>query len=88
MDTSGNPQRIELKQNWKLISSKYIKTDGAAISVSNYNDERWYPIHRMPATVLEILQEDGVYPKFYVGQNMLNCSTGFIQTGLVVPYNI
>ena len=70
--SSGNPQRIELKQNWKLISSKYIKTDGAAISVSNYNDERWYPIHRMPATVLEILQEDGVYPNLYVGQNMLN----------------
>ena len=25
----------------------------------------------MPATVLEILQEDGVYPDLYVGKNML-----------------
>lgn len=25
----------------------------------------------MPATVLEILQEDGVYPNLYVGKNML-----------------
>jgi len=32
------------------------------ISVATYNDDSWYPIHRMPATVLEILQEDGVYP--------------------------
>jgi exo-1,4-beta-D-glucosaminidase len=25
----------------------------------------------MPATVLEILQEDGVYPNLYVGKNLL-----------------
>jgi exo-1,4-beta-D-glucosaminidase len=40
------------------------------ISLSAYNDEHWYPIHRMPATVLQILQEDGVYPDLYVGKNL------------------
>jgi exo-1,4-beta-D-glucosaminidase len=65
------PCRIELAENWKLASSKDVQTDGAAISVAIYNDERWYLIHRMPATVLEILQEDGVYPDLYTGKNLL-----------------
>jgi exo-1,4-beta-D-glucosaminidase len=69
--SSRSPQRIELIKNWKLISSKDIKTDGAAISVSSYNDDCWYPIYRMPATVLEILQEDSVYTNLYIGKNLL-----------------
>jgi len=65
------PTRIELAENWKLISSKDLQVEGATISVATYNDERWYPIHRMPATVLEILQEDGVYTDLYNGKNLL-----------------
>ncbi|MGA9294618.1 MAG: hypothetical protein WBV81_18660 [Ignavibacteriaceae bacterium] len=65
-----SPLRIELDKNWKLISSKDIKTDGSAISVTTYNDDHWYPIHRMTATVLEILQEDAVYPNLYSGKNL------------------
>jgi exo-1,4-beta-D-glucosaminidase len=68
---SSNPCRIELAENWKLMSSKDMQTDGAAISVSTYNDDHWYPIHRMPATVLEILQEDGIYTNLYFGKNLL-----------------
>ena len=67
---SGTPCRIELAENWKLMSSKDLQADGTVISVSAYNDEHWYPIHRIPATVLEILQEDGVYPDLYVGENL------------------
>ena len=44
--------------------------DGAAISKSSYDSSKWYGIARMPATVLEILQEDGVYPNLYFGKNM------------------
>ena len=43
---------------------------GAAISQADFQDANWYAIHRMPATVLEILQEDGVYPNLYFGKNM------------------
>src|ERR1035441_7779034 len=67
-----NPARIELAENWKLASATEAPADGAAISVAGYRDSRWHPIHRMPATVLEILQEDGVYSNLYVGTNMLN----------------
>ena len=68
---AGNPGRIELAENWKLSSATEAPTDGTAISVAGFKDSRWHPIHRMPATVLEILQEDGVYPNLYFGKNLL-----------------
>ena len=67
---TAKPDRIELAENWKLASATEAPSEGAAISVAGYKDSKWHPIHRMPATVLEILQEDGVYPNLYVGTNM------------------
>ena len=64
-------QRIELAENWTLASAPQVPLDGAAISIAGYNESRWHPIHRMPATVLEILQEDGVYSNLYIGTNLL-----------------
>ncbi len=66
-----NPARIELAENWKLASATEAQSEGPAISLAGYGDSRWHPIRRMPATVLEILQEDGVYPDLYVGKNLL-----------------
>ena len=37
-----------------------------------YVTKGWYPVRQVPATVLEILQEDGVYPNLYYGKNLLN----------------
>jgi exo-1,4-beta-D-glucosaminidase len=67
---TAKPDRIELAENWRLASATEAPSDGAAISVAGYKDSKWHPIHRMPATVLEILQEDGVYPNLYVGTNL------------------
>jgi exo-1,4-beta-D-glucosaminidase len=64
------PARLELAENWKLASATEAPSEGAAISVAGYKDSKWHPIRRMPATVLEILQEDGVYPNLYVGTNL------------------
>jgi exo-1,4-beta-D-glucosaminidase len=69
-EQAATPVRTELAENWKLASAKDVPAAGAAISVAGYQDVRWHPIHRMPATVLEILQEDGVYPDLYVGKNL------------------
>ncbi len=66
-----NPGRIELVENWKLASATEAPAEGAAVSVAGFKDDRWHPIHRMPATVLEILQEDGVYSNLYVGTNFM-----------------
>jgi exo-1,4-beta-D-glucosaminidase len=72
LSAAENPAQIELTENWKLASATEVQSEGAAISVAGFKDARWHPIHRMPATVLEILQEDGVYSNLYVGTNMLS----------------
>ena len=45
---------------------------GERISQSGTAMEGWYPVRQVPATVLEILQEDGVYPNLYYGENLLS----------------
>src|SRR5580704_5255613 len=65
-----SPKTIELAENWKLTSANKLQQSGAAISLLDYQDTGWHTIRRMPATVLEILEEDGVYPNLYVGKNM------------------
>ena len=68
---TGIPRKIELAADWKLASAAEVRVGGAEVSAAGYEDAGWHPIHRMPATVLEILQEDGVYPDLYVGKNLL-----------------
>jgi exo-1,4-beta-D-glucosaminidase len=68
---TGTPWKIELAADWKLASAVEVRGGGAEVSVAGYEDAGWHPIHRMPATVLEILQEDGVYTDLYVGKNLL-----------------
>ena len=55
----------------ELAAATDVHTEGATVSDVNYQGAGWHPIRRMPATVLEILQEDGVDPNLYVGQNMV-----------------
>ncbi len=66
----ASPNTTELQTGWRLASAWEVIQDGRAISQSSYDAAKWYPIARMPATVLEILQEDGVYPNLYFGKNM------------------
>lgn len=61
---------VELKTGWRLESSWNVVQDGSLISQSSYNASKWHDIHAMPATVLQILQEDGVYPNLYFGKNL------------------
>jgi exo-1,4-beta-D-glucosaminidase len=60
----------ELKNGWRLASAWNVVQDGSVISQSSYDSSSWYEIHAMPATVLEILQEDGIYPNLYFGKNL------------------
>jgi exo-1,4-beta-D-glucosaminidase len=67
----AGPSRVELAGGWRLASAASVQADGAALSMAGFPDSGWHPIHRMPATVLEILREDGVYTDLYVGKNLL-----------------
>ncbi|HLV86201.1 MAG TPA: hypothetical protein VKV39_04435 [Candidatus Sulfotelmatobacter sp.] len=60
----------ELKNGWHMESSWNVVQDGNLISQVSYDDSKWHPIRAMPATVLEVLQEDGTYPNLYFGKNL------------------
>ena len=68
--SSGSPNLIELSQGWRLISADKVTSDDSAISLSGFDTSQWYEVRHMPATVLEILQEDGVYKDLYFGMNL------------------
>ena len=66
----AEPGTVELAQGWKLASALDVAATGADLSEGGYDDSGWHPVRRMPATVLETLQDDGVYPDLYVGTNL------------------
>ena len=68
--TSDPPEKLELADNWTLSPAGGLPADGATLSSQNYDAAAWYKVHRMPATVLEILRENGLYPKLYAGMNL------------------
>ncbi len=68
--SSDPPEKLELADNWMLSPAKGLAANGASLSAGDYDDSAWYRIRRMPATVLEVLRENGVYPDLYVGKNL------------------
>jgi exo-1,4-beta-D-glucosaminidase len=68
--SAGSPCRIELAESWRLASAADVPSEGSVVSEPGFADSLWHPVRRMPATVLEILREDGVYPDLYVGKNL------------------
>lgn len=65
-----SPNTAELKDGWRLESSWNVVQDGRPISQPSYDDSKWHKVASMPATVLQILQEDGTYPNLYFGKNL------------------
>ncbi|HUO39349.1 MAG TPA: beta galactosidase jelly roll domain-containing protein, partial [Mycobacterium sp.] len=64
------PEKLELADNWKLFPAEGLSANGGQLSSPDYNDTAWYKVNRMPATVLEILRENNLYPNLYVGKNL------------------
>jgi exo-1,4-beta-D-glucosaminidase len=67
---SQAPAKTELATGWELAGSLEMTAEGAQVSTPAGKSGVWHSIRRMPATVLEILQEDGVYPDLYFGTNL------------------
>ena len=44
--------------------------EGSDISQTSFDDSQWYPIRHMPATVLQVLEDNGVYGDLYYGMNL------------------
>jgi exo-1,4-beta-D-glucosaminidase len=60
----------ELQTGWRMISSGNVDADDPLVSQPGFDSSQWYTVQRMPATVLQILQENGVYKNLYFGMNL------------------
>jgi exo-1,4-beta-D-glucosaminidase len=62
----------ELSSGWRLASTRDVAAAGPDVSRPEFQGKGWHDVHRMPATVLQTLQDDGTYPNLYYGSNLLN----------------
>ena len=53
-----------------MTSAKNVTVDDALVSQASFDASHWYAAQHMPATVLQILQENGVYKDLYFGMNL------------------
>jgi exo-1,4-beta-D-glucosaminidase len=60
----------ELGSGWKITSAKNVTVDDALVSKTTLDTSHWYAAQHMPATVLQILQENGVYKDLYFGMSL------------------
>ena len=70
-DNNASPNLIELAEGWRLMPADQVTGEDAAVSSPTFDASHWYEVRHMPATVLEILQEDGVYKDLYYGTNLV-----------------
>lgn len=66
----NSPNLLELQSGWRMTSAKNVSGDDALVSQAAFDDSHWYPIQRMPATVLQVLEDNGVYKNLYQGMNL------------------
>ena len=65
-----SPNLTELKSGWRMTSAKNVSVDDSQVSLPSFDASQWYVAQHMPATVLQILQENGVYKNLYFGMNL------------------
>lgn len=68
---NSSPRWIELADGWRLTSADLVSVDGATVSSPDFDVSRWHPVRHMPATVLQALEDDGVYKDLYFGMNLV-----------------
>jgi exo-1,4-beta-D-glucosaminidase len=67
---SDSPNLTKLEKRWRLIAAANVRVDGAQISQQNFDASGWYSVERVPSTVLQALQDAGVYKNLYFGMNL------------------
>ncbi|MBV9625496.1 MAG: beta galactosidase jelly roll domain-containing protein, partial [Acidobacteria bacterium] len=65
-----SPNWMELGDQWRMMSADRVSQSDQAVSLAHFDASGWYPVRHMPATVLEVLVENGVYPNLYYGMNL------------------
>jgi exo-1,4-beta-D-glucosaminidase len=65
-----SPNLTELRSGWRLTSARNVTAEDSLVSQPGFDASTWYEAQHMPATVLQILQENGVYKNLYYGMNL------------------
>ena len=55
-----------------MCAARSVSGDEALVSQDGFDTAKWYDIQRMPATVLQVLEDNGVYKDLYFGMNLAN----------------
>lgn len=62
--------RTELQKGWKIISAREVSARDEEVSNPSFDTSNWHRVRRMPATVLQVLEDAGVYKNLYFGKNL------------------
>ncbi len=62
--------QTELRTHWKITSARNVSASDAEVSKPSFDTSNWVTIPRMPATVLQSLEDAGVYRDLYFGMNL------------------
>ncbi len=65
-----SPNVSELQSGWRMRAADEVAPGGEALSRPDYDVSTWYAVRRMPATVLQVLEDNGVYKDLYYGANL------------------
>ncbi len=68
--STDSPNLMELQTGWRMTSADNISVDDGLVSHPTLDVSQWYIVQRMPATVLQILEDNGVYKDLYYGTNL------------------
>lgn len=68
--SSAQSGRLELQTGWRMAEADQVNADGKQVSSATLDTQSWHAIARMPATVLQVLEDDGVYKDLYFGMNL------------------
>src|SRR5690242_938176 len=60
----------ELATGWHMASAQNVAGGDAQVSQPGFDASQWYAVRHMPATVLQVLEDNGVYKDLYYGMNL------------------
>jgi exo-1,4-beta-D-glucosaminidase len=67
---SPSVRQQELQAGWKIIDAPSVSVPDEDVAKISYDASHWHSIPRMPATVLQALEQAGVYKNLYFGMNL------------------
>ncbi len=68
--SANPPGRTELSAGWRMIAADKVSVEDEKVSAPGFDVSKWYSIKRMPATVLQVLEDNEVYKNLYFGMNL------------------